>query len=192
MSRSEADLPDGQYRSGLGRRFPALVQLRRQGPAPERHVDPVGASWVEVRRRLRPAAEERRDLRTGQPWKHRILRRSVRDPQQLERTLSAGLPNAGHRAVDLDHRNANRRLRFLQQLGVQRIRAGRLARGVTIHTESRAALRRVPAHESGGRSVRREPDVSSAQGNRQPVRWPPKDRHQQLRAAGRHGMGPSR
>src|SRR5258707_1037855 len=50
MSRSEADLPDGQYRSGLGRRFPALVQLRRQGPAPERHVDPVGASCVEVRR----------------------------------------------------------------------------------------------------------------------------------------------
>src|SRR5712691_1315026 len=149
MSGSAADVPDCQYRAGVGLRVPALVQLRRQVAIPERHLDPVGTSWFQVRRGLRAVTKERRDLRSWQPWKHRVLRRSVGDPEQREWTLPTRLPDPGNRAVDLHHRDANRGLRFLQQLVVQRVRAGRLAPGLTAHAESWAALRRLPAHESG-------------------------------------------
>src|SRR5882762_5659418 len=181
MSGSAADVPDCQYRAGVGRRVPALVQLRRQVAIPERHLDPVGTSWLQVRRGLRAVTEERRDLRSWQPWRYRVLRRSVGDPEQREWTLPTRLPDAGNRAVDLHHRDADRELRFLQQLVVQRVRPGRLAPDVAAHVESRAALRRLPVDEPGERRVCREPDVSGAQGDRQSVWRSSEDRYQQLR-----------
>ena len=127
-SSQRLTFPIGVDRPGVGRRLPALVQLRGQVAVPERHVDPDRTPCVQIRRRLRTYLPKHGGIYgPGSPGAHQLLPRSVGDPQQLERPLSAGPPDARHRAVDHHHRDADRRLRLVRQLDVQQLRAGRLA-----------------------------------------------------------------
>ena len=60
----------------------------------------IGQSLVQVRRRLRPAADLLRRSDAQQPGQHHVLRRPVDHPEQHQRPLSTGLPDAGHRPAD--------------------------------------------------------------------------------------------
>ena len=194
LPRSEAGVSvDGVDRTGVRRRLPELVQLRRQVAVPERHVDPGRPPRAEVRRRLRPPAEARRHLRPRQPRHHHLLGRSVGDSEPTRNgRYPQGFQTPGAvrqitiTTEPIGNYDSYNNWTFAGYVQDDLRLSSRLTR------ESRSALRRLRAHEPGQRPVRREPHLPGAQGDRVALRAAAEDRQEQLRARGSAWPGISR
>ena len=149
--------------------FPKLVQLRGQVSDQGRFLEADRPPRAEDRRRLSPSAGVWRHLRRWQPRRINFFHDPVGHRHQLERAVSAGIPDAWDRPADHGVQRSDRRLRLRRQLELRRLHAGRLSRcrrNVTLNLGLRYDIDQYMNQPN----LERNRTYQVARGDRQPVR----------------------